>query len=155
MLVVKTINDTAGLNGIIFTLLIFSAYPYITNNSALSLNILYKDLLKTIPLRLTAYPYYKDLDIIALINVPPNEDANINKNIGNNHAKDTIVITTSPRSPVAITIAPPACRPYGRLRKTLPLNVLLQETNVPNYLSPNYSSAFVSTKEESNKALTV
>ncbi|OHX00150.1 hypothetical protein CSPAE12_01137, partial [Colletotrichum incanum] len=99
-------------------------------------------------------PYYKDPDIITSVNAPPNEDANTDKNTGNDHAKDAIVVTTSPRSPIAVTTAPPACRPYGRLRKTLLLNALLQETNVPDCLSPNYSSAFVSAKEESNKALT-
>jgi Zn/Cd-binding protein ZinT len=34
---VKTINDSAGPDGIILILLVFGAYPKMTNNSALSL----------------------------------------------------------------------------------------------------------------------
>ncbi|OHW96521.1 homology to integrase [Colletotrichum incanum] len=131
MLVVKTINDTTGLDGIIPTLLIFGA--------ALQL---YVRLVRTYtgPYRLITI---NGKDYTVKIN-----------GLRNNYTKDTIVVTTSLRSPVTVTTAPPAYRPYGRLRKTLPLNALLQETNVPNYLSPDYSSAFVSTKEESNKAFT-
>jgi len=33
---IKTINNSAGLDGLIPTLLVFSAYPRITNNSLLS-----------------------------------------------------------------------------------------------------------------------
>jgi len=36
----KAVNDSAGLDGLIPTLLVFSAYPRITNNSLLSPSII-------------------------------------------------------------------------------------------------------------------
>jgi hypothetical protein len=36
---VKTVNDTAGPNGLIFTLLVFGAFPRISHNSPFSPSI--------------------------------------------------------------------------------------------------------------------
>jgi hypothetical protein len=37
---VKAVNDTAGFNGLIFTLLVFGAFPRISHDSFLSLLII-------------------------------------------------------------------------------------------------------------------
>ena len=37
-MVVKTINDTAGLDGLILTLLIFGAYPWISREDRLTIS---------------------------------------------------------------------------------------------------------------------
>ncbi|KZL69735.1 hypothetical protein CT0861_10181 [Colletotrichum tofieldiae] len=171
---VKVINNTAGPNGIIPTLLVFSAYPRITNNSALSPNIVKRTaairktdnklckhfatrVKKKNRLALIAYLlltlYYADPNDIYPANAAPNKDVTNNANKGNSHAEDTIVVITTLRNPVAAKTALFLRYTCGQLRKNPITNALLQKTNVLNNLLLLPSSAFIFTKEKSDKAL--
>ncbi|KAF6807096.1 hypothetical protein CPLU01_15834 [Colletotrichum plurivorum] len=220
---VKAINDTAGPDGIVPTLLVFGAYPRMTDDSAPSPDIVKRaaavrkagnELRKhfatrqvnealaarngpdttalkllaigsqvrvwrekegwTGPYRLLAAdgedctvdvsgprnfrstvvkPYHADPDEIEPTDAAPDKNVDNNANEGDDHMEDTIVVATTLESPGIAATSPPLRRPRGRPRKTPYANALLQETDVPDNSSLLSSSAFISAKEESDKAL--